>query len=522
VNRAQPEHGYLIRRYVVAFCPTCHRQQPEQELSSVRRLSGFLAEADGQVWLVRGCPDHGRIVTLYDEDPRILDHLESWTARTKAPTPDTPNNHDPVPQTYLAGLGGAQTQHTCTLVLDVTETCNLRCPTCYADASSVLTGTAPVDLVIANLDQRLEREGSPLGVVMVSGGEPTLHPQLFELLQRAMVRPVTRVLLNTNGITLARDDELLAFVADHRDRLEVYLQFDGFDEATHRHHRAADLRQLKHRAVERLSAAEVFTTLTMAAALGVNEHEIGDVIRFALETPFVAGVAVQPVFGSGRGQPIDPLQRLTHTGALRRLEAQTDGVVTWRDLIGLPCSHPHCCSIGYLVRGSEGTWRSLAALLGEERLREHLDLVSNRIVEPAIPRDLRKLVGEALRGLHSDGASLANPSIRELFATVCEGCDLGLTALVRAGLSPRDRSALRRLVGERVKRVTVKPFMDLDTMIEERLLQCCVHVGTVADDQHQCVPFCAAQAWQPLAEMKPATVVGRPAIPLPLAVGGER
>jgi 7,8-dihydro-6-hydroxymethylpterin dimethyltransferase len=59
-------------------------------------------------------------------------------------------------------------------------------------------------------------------------------------------------------------------------------------------------------------------------------------------------------------------------------------------------------------------------------------------------------------------------------------------------------------------------------MIEERLLQCCVHVGTVADDQHQCVPFCAAQAWQPLAEMKPATVVGRPAIPLPLAVGGER
>ena len=56
------------------------------------------------------------------------------------------------------------------------------------------------------------------------------------------------------------------------------------------------------------------------------------------------------------------------------------------------------------------------------------------------------------------------------------------------------------MLGERVLRVTVKPFMDINTMIEERLTQCCVHVATVNEttDAHQCAPFCAVQAWAPL------------------------
>jgi len=511
MRRAADDHHYLIRRYVVAFCPRCHDERPDGDLAEVRRLSGFLAEADGQVWLVRGCPEHGRIVTLYDEDPRILDHLESWTARTRRPTPDTPADYRAVPATYLSGLGGAQTQHTCTLVEEVTETCNLRCPTCFAGSSPLLTGTASIDAVLASIDRRLEREGGHLDVVMLSGGEPSLHPQLLDLLEAVLARPITRVLLNTNGLRIARDDELVAFLRDHRERLEVYLQFDGFEEATHRALRGADLRDHKHAAVDRLSAAGVFTTLTMTAALGVNDHEIGAVVRYGLDTPYVGGVCIQPVFGSGRGTGIDPLDRLTHTGVLRRLEGQTDGVVTWHDLIGLPCSHAHCCSIGYLVRAADGEWRSLVDLLGEDQLRHNLTMVSNRIADQVLPGDLRTLVAEALRGLHREGASLAQPEIRELFATVCGRCDLGLTSLLKAGfgrgVGADDRRALRRLVGERVVRLTVKPFMDLDVMIEERLLQCCVHAGTVGlDGQQQCVPFCAAQAWGPLADQKLAAV----------------
>src|SRR5881392_174871 len=370
-----------ILRYVVAFCPRCHRDAPHRPLAEVERLSGYLSEENGKVWLVRGCPRHGKIVTLYDEAPEILRYLEEWTAPTKLHTPDTPGNFDLVPAAYLRGLGEMQTQHTCILLEEITEQCNLRCPTCFADSSPQLTGIASVERVLENIDRRLEREGGRLDVLMISGGEPTVHPQLEELLERVMERNIVRILLNTNGIQIARNDALLAFLARHNTRIEVYLQFDGFKLETHRYHRNADLRRLKQAAVERLSQNGIFCTLTMTAALGVNDDEIGDVIRYCLETPFVGGVTIQPQFGSGRSTPIDPMDRLTHTGVLARLDSQTNGLVTWRDLTALPCSHPHCCSIGYMLKTDHGEWRSLVSIVGHDQLKANLDLVSNRIAD---------------------------------------------------------------------------------------------------------------------------------------------
>lgn len=493
-----------VRKSVVAFCPACHVDAPGRPLADVRRLPGQLAEADGKVWLLRTCPDHGPIVSLYEEDAALLDYLERWTAPTKPPTPDSPGNEDPVPAAYSQGLGSGQIQHTCILLEDITERCNLNCPTCYAGSSPVLTGVAPVESVLANVDRRLLLEGGRLDVLMISGGEPTLHPRLYPLIEQLLERDIVRVILNTNGILVARDDELLDFLARHRSRLEVYLQFDGFEEATYRFHRGADLRRLKQTAVERLVAAGVFTTLTMTAAQGVNDHEIGAVVRFAVETPFIGGVAIQPVFGSGRSERVDPLDRLTNTGVLRRLGPQTGGLVTAHDLIALPCSHPHCASVGYMVRTDSAEWVSLVRLLGHDRLQEHLGLVGNCIVKPELDADLRVLVKESLHGLFSERSSLTHPRISDLFDVVLRRCDIGLSTLVRlAGRAVRNPEALRELVATRVKRITVKPFMDLNTMIEERLLQCCVHVGTVGR-QHQCVPFCAAQAWPLLGSMKPA------------------
>jgi len=98
-----------ILRYVTAFCPACHAAAPERPLTAVQRLSGYLAEADHRIRLVRGCPQHGKIITLYDESPEILRYLEEWTAPTKVHTPDTPNNWVPVPGAYLLGLGEMQT-----------------------------------------------------------------------------------------------------------------------------------------------------------------------------------------------------------------------------------------------------------------------------------------------------------------------------------------------------------------------------------------------------------------------------
>jgi hypothetical protein len=204
------------------------------------------------------------------------------------------------------------------------------------------------------------------------------------------------------------------------------------------------------------------------------------------------------------------MDRLTHTGVLARLGPQTGDLVTWRDLTALPCSHPHCCSVGYMLRDDAGRWQSMTALIGHDRLLDFLDqapdLVANRIADVQLPAALRTAVKESLLGLLSEQSSLSHPDVGNLWRDICENCDLGistLTTLVSASL-PGGRNRLRKMLGERVKRITVKPFMDLNTMIEERLLQCCVHVATrrAEDSRDQCAPFCAVQAWPALSAQR--------------------
>ncbi len=495
--------GDRILRYVNAFCPQCHESNPERSLAEVERLSGWLAHRDDRVWLERACRTHGLVRTLYDEDAEILEYLEEWTAPTKTHVPDAPGNFDPIPMAYLRGLPEMQTQHTCILLADITEACNLRCPTCFADSSPDLHGVVPVQRVLSNVDQRLARENGRLDVLMLSGGEPTVYPNLAQLLVELMARPITRILINTNGVLITRDDALLELLARHRERVEVYLQYDGPSADASRHHRGGDLTRIKAEAVQRLSDSEIFTTLVMTAALGVNDADIGEVIRLALDTPYVGGVSIQPQFGSGRAGAIDPMQRLTHTGVLKRLGPQTGDVVTWRDLTALPCSHPHCCSVGYLLRDDAGVWRSLTSLIGHDRLKENLGLVSNRIADQEVPQQLRLAVKESLLGLLSEQSSLSHPTIGDVWKTICDSCDVGISTLMTLAASalPGRREKLRRMLGERIVRITVKPFMDMSTMIEERLTQCCVHVATHAA-QDQCAPFCAVQAWSALSRQR--------------------
>jgi hypothetical protein len=126
-------------------------------------------------------------------------------------------------------------------------------------------------------------------------------------------------------------------------------------------------------------------------------------------------------------------------------------------------------------------------------------------VDPELSAQLRELVKESLLGLLSEQSSLSHPQVGELFRNVCTTCDLGLSTLMQlaggAMLGRQDK--LRELLARRVKRVTVRPFMDMHTMLEERLLQCCVHVGTRSESEaHQCAPFCAVQAWPALGRQK--------------------
>ena len=255
----------------------------------------WLAERDGKIWLERGCPKHGFLRTLYDEAPEILTYLEQWQAPTKWHVPDSPGNFAPIPGAYLQGLGEMQTQHTCILLEDIIEECNLRCPTCFTESSPDLKGIASVEEILANVDARLARENGRIDVVMLSGGEPTIHPDLPRLLDELVTRNIVRILINTNGLKVASDDALVAQLKKHRERVEVYLQFDGFRAESSKFHRGGDITHIKAAALQRLSDNGIFTTLTMTAALGVNDDEIGAVVLKALETPYVGGVSIQQI-----------------------------------------------------------------------------------------------------------------------------------------------------------------------------------------------------------------------------------
>lgn len=481
-----PVYDYTILKSVRAVCPRCFAENEDFDPEFPTDIcDGHLVERDGAVYLRRWCRrGHGEIWSLYEEDAALWRYLQQWRVPTKILNPDT-SEIFPLPMGYEHGLGPTHLQHSCIYLLDVTTQCNLTCPACYTSSSPERSAYLPLEEAVHAVQTAIERENGRLDVVMISGGEPTVHPQIRELIERLCAMPITRILLNTNGVRLAREDALLEFIAGLRDRVEIYLQYDGQREDTHFALRGVDLRETKARVLERLSASRVFTTLVMTV-VPENAGQVGEVIDTAFATPYVGGVMFQPLFASGRAPVVDPMARITTTGVLARIESQSSNHLRARDLIALPCSHPDCCSIGYFLRDKSGRFSSLPAILGEATLRDNLSIFGNQI---AFSDALQQVRG-ALTSVMSETMTLSRPELATHLKTLCAACGLGGVAdLVKFAFG---KETTARFVGERVKRVTVKHFMDADTLITERLEQCCVHVAGAGNDPVR-MPFCAAR-----------------------------
>jgi 7,8-dihydro-6-hydroxymethylpterin dimethyltransferase len=486
---------YTSLRSVQTVCGACFTDDPSRTVDyGMDILQGELVEQAGRVLLRRLCRrGHGEVVSLYEEDHATWEALQGWRVPARELLPDQPGDARPVPTGYADGLNELQGQHTCIALLDLTDACNLRCPTCFAESGPEVDRYARTEDVLRAVDAVIAREGGRLDVLMLSGGEPTLHPDLATILREIAARSVTRTVLNTNGIRVARDERLVRLLASLRDRLEVYLQYDGASETAVLHHRGADVRATKDAALQRLTDARVFTTLACTVAGGVNDGEVGAVVDLALGTDFVGGVTFQPVFASGRVPGFDPLRRITTTGLLRRLGEQTGGRLGPADFVALPCSHPDCTALTYLLRSDDGTWTSLPAIVGVDRLRANLPLVGNRIVaDEATVASLVRLL--------SAGASTGSPETAQAIGEILHSCDLGVPGFVRrlewvlGGRRHAVEEAARRL-----KRIQVKSFMDPWTMNLERLRGCCVHtVSTTPGRPVVRIPLCARETFRGL------------------------
>jgi 7,8-dihydro-6-hydroxymethylpterin dimethyltransferase len=233
----------------------------------------------------------------------------------------------------------------------------------------------------------------------------------------------------------------------------------------------------------------VFTTIVANLRRGLNEDEVGDLIRLSLETPRCTGVMLQPSFGSGRGA-IDPLDRVTPTGVLRDLSRRTGGLLDWTDFIPLPCSHRDCCDLTYLIRAKDGKWRSLPKLLGREQLARWIHVIGNTVtfdeVTPSIAEMLR---GGVLQRVFSNEPRVGALTLMRDIARMCS-CVPGLPELLAGlpALAGGDEDRMDRLA-ERTRRISIKMFMDVHRLHAARIRQCCVHVGTFEAEPRR-YPFC--------------------------------
>ena len=197
------------------------------------------------------------------------------------------------------------------------------CPLCFSTAGPGFSLT--LEEVEAMLDDFVRTEGVP-EVVQFSGGEPTIHPQIIDFVKAAKARGIRFVMINTNGKRIARDDTFVEQLAEVQPAF--YFQFDGFERRTSLTLRGeADIVEQRIRALDRLAAAGLHVTLVPAIERGVNEHELGRIVDFAISHPAVRGINFQPAFHAGRHPGHDPMQRITIPDILRLIEEQTAGQV---------------------------------------------------------------------------------------------------------------------------------------------------------------------------------------------------
>ena len=439
----------------------------------------------------RWCSEHGETESLYEEDAEIWRSRAGWQTPTLSVTPDRADNFAGFPAGYREGLPAGHGQHSCILLLNLTEHCNYKCPTCYAtalDPGTPLTSEEKPTLteLLHTVDTMIEREGGKISVVMLSGGEPTLRRDLEKLIDELSVRPITRILLNTNGRRIIKDKAFLKFLSGHRHKVEVYLQFDGVTNETYEHLRGAPLAQEKLDTLQALNDTKVFTTLVATVKKGINERELPAVIELGLNTPYCSGIAIQPVFGSGRNNGIDPMNRTTPTGVLRHLGENINPT----DFVPLPCSHKDCCDIGYFIQDENGKWNSLVSLIGRDELKKWIHVASNTIAFEDVKESLQTMIKDGtLQRLLSEQQRASSLQVAGDLFRMCD-CVPGLTDLmggVWKAFGGEDR--LLERMAMRTFRVTVKMFMDANTFHEARIRQCCVHVGTFEEDPRR-YSFC--------------------------------
>ena len=310
-----------------SVCPVCLRAIDAQKRS----------EKDG-IYLDKSCPDHGAFSTLIWEG-NLASYLR-WNSENTAVEPPREGKEPEKGCPYDCGLCTEHLRKGCCMLLELTHRCNLRCPVCFAAAGE---DGAP-DLSLAEIERQYEdlmAHGGPFNI-QLSGGEPTVRDDLPTIIRMGREKGFSFFQLNTNGLRLAAEDgyakELKEAGLD-----TVFLQFDALDDGVYQILRGRTLLAEKLRCIENCAEASLGVVLVPVIARGVNEDQVGPVLRFALEKmPAVRGVHFQPISYFGRCGLSRPDRPITIPKLLSLIEEQTGGKLRACDFAGGGAENPYC------------------------------------------------------------------------------------------------------------------------------------------------------------------------------------
>jgi 7,8-dihydro-6-hydroxymethylpterin dimethyltransferase len=439
---------YTFFKMTMSTCPDC-----------LKVIQAQVVFQDNRVYFLKFCPEHGHSKAMVSEDAEYYQRAFSFIRPGSVPKHFSTEVKAGCPTD--CGLCPSHQQHTCLPIVEVTDHCNLECPICivnnqYSNHISLQDFQGIIDLLI-------KAEGT-LETITLSGGEPTSHPQFLELVDLASRPEIGRVSVVTNGIRLAKSAE---FCEELKKRnVYVILQFDGFDDDVQRSIRGVPLMDIKWKALEHLAEYQIATQIAFVPARGINEGQLGEAVRLLLARDHVLSLLIQPFARTGHGGalfPIDPMDRLTIPGVIAAIDDQTEGMVAREDFIPLPCSHPLCVSLTYLLKMDDGSYLPFSRFVD---LKKHLDLFQQTAtLEPN--QQTETALQEAINDLWSASGEI--PDSEKI-----------IKALRRALLEmfPNrkvSRQELIRLAERQAKTIFIHHYMDRHDFDLERLMKCCHH-----------------------------------------------
>lgn len=329
------QRDYIYYDWTQSLCPEC-----------LKLVSTKIIFEGENVYQLKNCSEHGESKVLISTDREYYEKCRKFIKPSEMPERWNTEIKRGCP--YDCGLCPDHEQHSCVTVLEITEKCNLDCEICYSSSGTEENlKHRTMEEIEFMLDQIILNE-STADIVQISGGEPTIHPNFFEILDLVKTKSIRHIMINTNGVRIAQEEGFAEKLMKYMPGIEIYLQFDSFNPEVLKNLRGIDLSSIRKKALDKLNELNLSTTLVVVVKKGVNDKEIGDIIKLGIESKSVRGITFQPVQEEGRTSGFIHEENRFPLSEIRK-EIINQSTFIEDDIIPVPC-HPDALAMGYALK----------------------------------------------------------------------------------------------------------------------------------------------------------------------------